>query len=53
MIKDKRKNFVIGNLNDNIGKPKELWKSLKSLGLPSIKSSSGTICLEERLNFII
>ena len=33
MIKDKKKNFVIGKLNDNIGKPKELWKSLKSLGL--------------------
>ena len=36
MIKDKKKNFVIGKLNDNIGKPKELWKSLKS-----------TICLEK------
>ena len=34
MIKDKKKNFVIRELNDNIGKPKELWKSLKSLGLP-------------------
>ena len=38
MIKDKNKNFVIGKLNDNIGKPKELWKSLKSLGLPSKKA---------------
>ena len=38
MIKDKKKNFVIGKLNDNIGKPKELWKSLKSLGLPSKES---------------
>ena len=47
MIKDKKKNFVIGKLNDNIGKQKELWKSLKSLGLPSKKSSSATICLEK------
>ena len=47
MIKDKKKNFVIGKLNDNIGKPKELWKSLKSLGLPSKRSSSATICLEK------
>ena len=47
MIKDKKKNFVIGKLNDNIGKPKELWKSLKSLGLPSKESSSATICLEK------
>ena len=43
----KKKNFVIGKLNDNIGKPKELWKSLKSLGLPSKESSSATICLEK------
>ena len=47
MIKNKKKNFVVGKLNENIGKPKELWKSLKSLGLPSNKSSSSTICLEK------
>ena len=47
MIKDKKKNFVIGKLNDNIGKPKELWKSLKSLRLPSKESSSAMICLEK------
>ena len=33
MIRNK-KNFVVGKFNENIGKPKELWKSLKSLGLP-------------------
>ena len=47
MIKDKKKNFVIRKLNNNIGKPKELWKSLKSLGLPSKESSSAMICLEK------
>ena len=47
MIKDKKKNFVIGKLNNNIGKPEELWKSLKSLGLPSKANSSATICLEK------
>ena len=47
MIKDKKKNFVIGKLNENVGKPKELWKSLKSLGLPSKANSSATICLEK------
>ena len=50
MIKNKTKIYVVGKLNENIGKPKELWKSLKSLGfllgLPSGKSSSSTICLE-------
>ena len=45
MIKNKRKNFVVGKLNENMGKPKELWKSLKSLGLTSERSSSSTICL--------
>ena len=53
MIKDKKKNFVIGKLNDNIGKPKELWKSLKSLGLPSKANSSATICLEKDGIFIV
>ena len=47
MIKDKKKNFFTGKLNENIGKPKELWKSLKSLGLSSKKSSCSTICLEK------
>ena len=48
MIKNKKKNFVVGKLNENMGKPKELWKSLKSLGLSSKKSSSSTICLENK-----
>ena len=47
MIKNKKKIFFTGKLNENIGKPKELWKSLKSLGLPSKKSSCSTICLEK------
>ena len=46
MIKNKKKNFVVGKLNENMGKPKELWKSLKSLGLSSKRSSSSAICLE-------
>ena len=47
MIKNKKKNFFTGKLNENIGKPKEFWKSLKSLGLLSRKSSCSTICLEK------
>ena len=47
MIKNKKKNFFTGKLNENIWKPKELWKSLKSIGLPSKKSSCSTICLEK------
>ena len=47
LINDKKKTFVVGKLNENIGKPKELWKSLKSLGLPSKQASPTTICLEK------
>ena len=47
LINDKKKTFVVGKLNENIGKPKELWKSLKSLGLPSKQASPSTICLEK------
>ena len=47
MIKRKKKNFVLDKLNQNIGKPKELWKSLKSLGLPSKQKSSSSLCLEK------
>ena len=47
LINDKKKTFVVGKLNENIGKPKELWKSLKSLGLPSKQTSPSTICLEK------
>ena len=47
MIKNEKKNFVIGKLNENIGKPRKLLKSLESLGLPSKKSSSSTICLQK------
>ena len=37
---------MVGKLNENIGKPKELWKSLKSLGLPCKKATRSSICLE-------
>ena len=47
LINDKKKTFVVGKLNENIGKPKELWKSLKSLGLPSKKASLSTIVLKK------
>ena len=46
LIKKKKKNCVIGKLNENVGKPKELWKSLKSLGLPSKQDKPSKICLK-------
>ena len=45
MIKKKKKNFIDTTLKDNIGKPKELWKSLKKLGLSSQSDSQADICL--------
>ena len=47
LINDKKKTFVVGKLHENIGKPKELWKPLKSLGLPTKKASPSMICLEK------
>ena len=47
MIKRKKKNFVLDKLNQNTGKPKELWKSLKSSGLPSKQKPSSSLCQEK------
>ena len=45
LIKQKKIEFYNAKLTVNIGKPKELWKALKNLGLPSKKSPSTNICL--------
>ena len=42
IISYKKKRFFENRLNDSIGKPKELWKALKSLGLLSKTPVSGT-----------
>ena len=34
LIKNKKRDFYHEKLRENVGKPKELWKALKSLGLP-------------------
>ena len=39
LIKQKKSQFYKEKLKENIGKPKELWKALKSLGLPSKKGT--------------
>ena len=39
MIFNKKKEYFENKLNECIGKPKELWKALKSLGLPNKTSS--------------
>ena len=53
LIYKKKKLLFKEKLNENIGKPKELWKSLNSLGLPSKNKSGNKIRLHEngKLNF--
>ena len=54
LIKNKKKTFFENKLKENIGKPKELWKTLNDLGLAKKGSSSGkqNICLKENDNFV-
>ena len=44
LILYKKKHFL-RRLNDSTGKPKELWKALKSLDLPNKTSLCGTNAL--------
>ena len=46
LIRTKKKAYFDRKLTENIGKPKELWKSLKSLGLKFERSISKINCLE-------
>ena len=47
LIKENKRQFYTDKLKENIGKPKELWKALKSLDLPSKKRSISNICLKK------
>ena len=47
LIKENKRQFYSDKLKENIGKPKELWKALKSLGVPSKKRSISNICLKK------
>ena len=46
LIRTKKKAYFKSKLTENIGKPKELWKCLKSLGLKFESSISNINCLE-------
>ena len=41
-------NFYEINLKQKINKPKELWKTLKSMGFPSKTVSPSNTCLKDR-----
>ena len=53
LIKKRKRQFVKGKLENNVGKPKELWKTLKSLGFSKTEVSASKTCLERegRLSF--
>ena len=47
LIKHKKQEFFLNKLNGNIGKPKELWKAIKNLGLPTKSTPTSNICLKD------
>ena len=46
MIINKKRAFLENKLSESIGKPKDLWKALRSLGLPSKTTSCGVNALK-------
>ena len=48
LIKDKKRKRLQEKLSENIGKPKELWKIIKKLGLPDKKAPRASLCLNTK-----
>ena len=48
LIKDKKRKLLQEKLSENIGKPKELWKIIKKLGLPDKKAPRTSLCLNKK-----
>ena len=53
LINYKKRYFYQEKLSENVGKPKELWKALKSLGLPSKITSVSQFSLKNGENISI
>ena len=47
LIKSKKRNFFSAKLTENVGKPKELWKTLRKIGVPSKEKSMAAISLKK------
>ena len=45
-IEQNKKQYIGEKLSENIAKPKQLWQTLKSLGLQNKKYSPSNICLK-------
>ena len=48
LIRKKKREFYETNLRQKINKPKELWKTLTSMGLPSKAVTASNICLKDK-----
>ena len=48
LIRKKKREFYETNLRQKINKPKELWKTLRSMGLPSKAVTASNICLKDK-----
>ena len=48
LIRKKKREFYETNLRQKINKPKTLWKTLKSMGLPSKAIAASKICLKDK-----
>ena len=51
-IKEKKKQYLEEKLSENIAKPKELWQTLKSLGLPNKKNSPSNMFLKNKTDLL-
>ena len=47
LIKTRKREYFENKLSENIGKPKELWKTIKELGLSKKASEVSNICLRK------
>ena len=48
LIRKKKIEFYETNLRKKVNKPKDLWKTLKSMGLPSKVVTASSICLKDK-----
>ena len=51
LIRKKKREFYETNLRQKINKSKELWKTLKSMGLPSKTVTASNICLKNKMKY--
>ena len=48
LIKKKKREFYEANLRQKINEPKELWKTIKTMGLRSKMETAPNICVKNK-----